>query len=79
MVHIVQYVFTITFQTLNLLYACGQTDRHNTYREVGDFFPCHEDPLRPLRSTIIDGELVVDDDPRMKQVHLMPNLLSFSY
>ncbi|EKM55158.1 uncharacterized protein PHACADRAFT_120236 [Phanerochaete carnosa HHB-10118-sp] len=43
-------------------------DRHNTYREVqGLYFPHHENPKMPLRSTIVDGELVVDTDPRSKQ------------
>ncbi|KAF5389883.1 hypothetical protein D9757_003631 [Collybiopsis confluens] len=41
-------------------------DRHNTYREIiGLFFPHHENPMMPLRNTIIDGELVIDVDPRM--------------
>ncbi|KAG7092666.1 hypothetical protein E1B28_009001 [Marasmius oreades] len=40
-------------------------DRHNTYRLVeGLFFPHHENPMNPLRNTIVDGELVVDTDPR---------------
>ncbi|KAI3599973.1 mrna guanylyltransferase [Moniliophthora roreri] len=39
-------------------------DRHNTYRILeGLFFPHHENPINPLRSTIVDGELVVDTDP----------------
>ncbi|KAI9509344.1 mRNA capping enzyme [Russula earlei] len=43
-------------------------DRHNVYREIsGLFFPHHERPERPLRSTIIDAELVVDVDPRTKR------------
>lgn len=43
-------------------------DRHNTYREVqGLYFPHHENPVMPLRSTVVDGELVVDTDPRTKQ------------
>ncbi|KAF8643837.1 hypothetical protein AX16_008854 [Volvariella volvacea WC 439] len=42
-------------------------DRHNTYRQLdGLFFPHHEDPRRPLRNTIVDGELVIDVDPRTK-------------
>ncbi|KAI0362410.1 mRNA capping enzyme, alpha subunit [Trametes cingulata] len=43
-------------------------DRHNTYREItGLYFPNHEDPRRPLLSSIVDGELVIDVDPRTKQ------------
>ena len=46
-----------------------QIDRHNTYREVeGIFFPHHEDPRMPLRNSLIDGELVIDVDPRTRQV-----------
>ncbi|KAI0780667.1 mRNA capping enzyme, catalytic domain-containing protein [Trametes elegans] len=46
-------------------------DRHNTYREVtGIYFPHHEDPRNPLRSSIIDGELVIDIDPHTKQERL---------
>jgi len=35
---------------------------------LGLFFPHHEHPERPLRSTIVDAELVIDVDPRTKQV-----------
>ncbi|THH30347.1 hypothetical protein EUX98_g3822 [Antrodiella citrinella] len=43
-------------------------DRHNSYRQLtGLFFPHHADPLKPLRNTIVDGELVVDVDPLTKQ------------
>ncbi|KAI0729937.1 mRNA capping enzyme, catalytic domain-containing protein [Fomitopsis betulina] len=43
-------------------------DRHNTYRELnGFYFPHFEDPRKPLRSTIVDGELVIDVDPRTRQ------------
>ncbi|PPQ75432.1 hypothetical protein CVT26_015354 [Gymnopilus dilepis] len=46
-------------------------DRHNTYREVeGIFFPHHEDPRMPLRNSLIDGELVIDVDPRTRQEKL---------
>ncbi|KAF5330294.1 hypothetical protein D9619_005339 [Psilocybe cf. subviscida] len=39
-------------------------DRHNSYREIqGIYFPHHENPLNPLRSSLIDGELVIDVDP----------------
>jgi hypothetical protein len=44
-------------------------DRHNTYREInGIYFPHHENPMVPLRSSLVDGELVIDVDPRTKQV-----------
>ncbi|KIP12277.1 hypothetical protein PHLGIDRAFT_32906 [Phlebiopsis gigantea 11061_1 CR5-6] len=43
-------------------------DRHNSYREVqGLYFPHHENPMMPLRSSIVDGELVMDTDPRTKE------------
>ncbi|GAW01349.1 mRNA capping enzyme [Lentinula edodes] len=43
-------------------------DRHNTYRELtGLFFPHHESPLNPLRNTLVDGELVIDVDPRTRR------------
>ena len=46
-----------------------QIDRHNSYREIhGLYFPNFEDPRKPLRSSIVDGELVIDVDPRTKQV-----------
>ncbi|KAF5386963.1 hypothetical protein D9615_001556 [Tricholomella constricta] len=51
-------------------------DRHNTYHQLtGIFFPHHENPLRPLRNTLIDAELVLDVDPRTKQETL--RLLAF--
>ncbi|TFK42290.1 mRNA capping enzyme [Crucibulum laeve] len=43
-------------------------DRHNTYRRIdGLYFPHHEDPRMPLRNTLVDGELVIDVDPRTKK------------
>ncbi|KAF8969639.1 mRNA capping enzyme, catalytic domain-containing protein [Flammula alnicola] len=46
-------------------------DRHNTYREItGIYFPHHENPLMPLRSSLIDGELVIDVDPVTRQEKL---------
>ncbi|KAI0934759.1 hypothetical protein AcV5_006499 [Taiwanofungus camphoratus] len=43
-------------------------DRHNSYRELtGLFFPHHIDPKVPLGNTLVDGELVLDVDPRTKQ------------
>ncbi|KAF9052172.1 mRNA guanylyltransferase [Rhodocollybia butyracea] len=51
-------------------------DRHNTYRElVGLFFPHHENPMIPLRNTIVDCELVIDIDPRTRRE--TPRLLVF--
>ena len=34
----------------------------------GFFFPHHEDPRVPLRNTILDGELLIDQDPRTNRV-----------
>ncbi|VDB82912.1 unnamed protein product [Peniophora sp. CBMAI 1063] len=43
-------------------------DRHNSYRRVeGIYFPHFDNPARPLRSTIIDSELVIDVDPATGQ------------
>ncbi|TDL27406.1 mRNA capping enzyme, alpha subunit [Rickenella mellea] len=43
-------------------------DRLNHYRlQTGLYFPHHENPRMPLRSTVLDGELVIDVDPRTKQ------------
>lgn len=43
-------------------------DRHNTYRQlVGLFFPHHENPMMPLKNTLVDGELVIDVDPNTKR------------
>ncbi|KAL4254093.1 mRNA-capping enzyme subunit alpha [Abortiporus biennis] len=40
-------------------------DRHNTYRRLnGFFFPHWDKPQKPLRSSLLDGELVIDVDPR---------------
>ncbi|KAL1693326.1 mRNA capping enzyme, catalytic domain-containing protein [Schizophyllum commune] len=42
-------------------------DRHNTYRKVdGFYFPHFEKPEIPIRSTLLDGELVLDVDPVTK-------------
>ncbi|THU85651.1 mRNA capping enzyme, alpha subunit [Dendrothele bispora CBS 962.96] len=39
-------------------------DRHNKYRMLdGFFFPHHENPMHPLRDTLLDGELLIDVDP----------------
>ncbi|KAG6817791.1 hypothetical protein H0H87_003199 [Tephrocybe sp. NHM501043] len=46
-------------------------DRHNTYHMLsGIFFPHHENPMVALRDTLIDGELVIDVDPRTKEQSL---------
>ncbi|KAF8197525.1 mRNA guanylyltransferase [Pholiota molesta] len=34
-----------------------------TARSLGIYFPHHENPIMPLRSSLIDGELVIDVDP----------------
>ncbi|EGO21029.1 hypothetical protein SERLADRAFT_475657 [Serpula lacrymans var. lacrymans S7.9] len=40
-------------------------DRRNIYYELaGFFFPHHADPRGPLKDTLVDGELVIDTDPR---------------
>ena len=45
-------------------------DRHNTYREIlGLYFPHYENPMMPLGSSLVDGELVIDVDPRTRQVN----------
>lgn len=44
-----------------------QIDRHNDYRQLhGFFFPHHENPQRPLGNTLLDGELLLDVDPRTR-------------
>ncbi|KAK7467331.1 Dcp1p-Dcp2p decapping enzyme complex alpha subunit [Stygiomarasmius scandens] len=46
-------------------------DRHNKYyNQSGLFFPHHENPVNPLRDTLLDGELVIDVDPRTKKEKL---------
>jgi mRNA guanylyltransferase len=48
-----------------------QIDRHNTYRELtGLFMPHHEFPKKPLRDSLVDGELVIDVDPKTNKVRL---------
>ncbi|CAL1705163.1 unnamed protein product [Somion occarium] len=43
-------------------------DRHNSFRMLnGIFFPHFETPSMPLRNTIVDGELVIDVDPKTKR------------
>ncbi|KAF8508398.1 mRNA capping enzyme [Gautieria morchelliformis] len=43
-------------------------DRHDQYRMVsGYYFPFNEDPRRPLGDTILDGELVLDMNPKTQQ------------
>ncbi|KAF9500516.1 mRNA capping enzyme [Pleurotus eryngii] len=51
-------------------------DRHNSYRQLnGLYFPHFEDPRKPLRDTLVDGELVLDYDPQTRQETL--RLLAF--
>src|SRR5882762_10218564 len=46
-----------------------QIDRHNHYRQLsGLVFPHHATPSYSLGNTIVDGELVIDVDPRTRQV-----------
>lgn len=52
-----------------LLTRHWQIDRHNTYRKVeGFYFPHFEKLVIPIRSTLLDGELVLDVDPVTKTV-----------
>jgi mRNA guanylyltransferase len=56
----------------------SQIDRHNTYRQLnGLFFPHHDNPMNPLRNTLIDGELVIDIDPHTNQV--CPHAVGLAY
>ena len=61
-------------RTLKLnIFGKQQIDRHNTYREIDGFcFPHHEDPRRNLRNSLVDGELVLDTDPKTGQVRPFP-------
>ena len=53
------------FQTTDVI----KIDRHNCYRQLsGLVFPHHATPSELLRNTIVDGELVIDLDPRTGQV-----------
>ena len=46
-----------------------QLDRHNNFYQLdGFFFPHYKDPRLPLKSSLIDGELVVEVDPQTKNV-----------
>jgi len=64
-VRVLLFVLTILETDEQFVYI---VDRHNTYREIsGLFFPHHEHPERPLRSTVVDAELVIDVDPRTKR------------
>ncbi|KAK0463931.1 mRNA capping enzyme, catalytic domain-containing protein [Desarmillaria tabescens] len=63
-IRVLLFVFTDNNTKDQMVYLI---DRHNAYRELaGLYFPHHENPLYPLRSTIVDGELVIDVDPRTK-------------
>ncbi len=57
----------------------ASSSSHNRLLEAaqGIFFPHHENPHKPLGSTIIDGELVVDTDPKTGQVW-RPSLLTYT-
>ncbi|KAF7974823.1 hypothetical protein HWV62_11179 [Athelia sp. TMB] len=51
-------------------------DRHNTYRQLTGFvFPHHVNPSAMLGNTIVDGELVIDLDPKTQQQ--IPRFLAF--
>ncbi|KAI0807741.1 mRNA capping enzyme, catalytic domain-containing protein [Fomes fomentarius] len=64
-VRVLMLVHTDTSTNDQMVYLI---DRHNTYRQLtGLYFPHHEDPRMPLRNSIVDGELVIDVDPRTKQ------------
>lgn len=54
--------------------ATAQVDRkEDYYLNLGFAFPHHEDPTAVHSNTIIDGELVIDVDPRTGQVSPLPN------
>ena len=58
-----------SFNLTDLFANSKKIDRHNTYKEiVGIYFPHHENPMVPLRSSLVDGELVIDVDPLTKRV-----------
>jgi hypothetical protein len=70
MTYIVRFFFVqpVTFN-LSFWPTQKKIDRHNTYREInGLYFPHHENPMMPLRSSLVDGELVIDVDPHTHQV-----------
>ncbi len=56
---------------IRLLLLVATEQASGTQSELtGLFFPHHENPLRPLGNTIVDGELVLDVDPRTKKVRV---------
>ncbi|KLO18624.1 mRNA capping enzyme, alpha subunit [Schizopora paradoxa] len=64
-VRVLFFVHTIPENNAQEVYLIN---RHNEYRLLnGFFFPHHENPHKPLGSTILDGELVIDTDPRTGQ------------
>ncbi|TEB39643.1 mRNA guanylyltransferase [Coprinellus micaceus] len=64
----VRVLFLIAFDPGSNTQAVFLIDRHNTYREIEGFcFPHHEDPRKNLKNSLIDGELVMDVDPRTRQ------------
>ena len=69
MVYLVSPVFRTVARSVAEDMCGAQIDRHNAYRQLsGLYFPHHEDPRMPLKNSIVDGELVIDVDPRTKQV-----------
>lgn len=63
-------------RVLMFIYLAGEghdvflIDRKNVYRyqQQGFFFPHYEDKTRPMRDCVLDGELVLDNDPTHGQV-----------
>ena len=64
----------------NLTCDHAKIDRHNAYREIsGLYFTHHENPMMPLRNSLVDGELVIDVDPRTRQVFIFTTTPSFHF
>ncbi|KAF6763788.1 mRNA capping enzyme [Ephemerocybe angulata] len=64
----IRVLFLVAFDANSNTQAVFLVDRHNNYREIEGFcFPHHEDPRRNLRNSLVDGELVVDTDPKTGQ------------
>ena len=75
MTYIVRFVNLGESFEPDLLTNSKKIDRHNTYREInGLYFPHHENPMMPLRSSLVDGELVIDVDPRTHLVFTFNHL-----
>ncbi|KAG6829641.1 hypothetical protein H0H92_003974 [Tricholoma furcatifolium] len=63
----VRVLFLINTNLVTGEQALYLIDRHYTFHQLGGiFFPHHENPMMPLRDTLIDGELVIDVDPHTK-------------